>query len=196
MRALKLLIVVVSLVGLVLPLWSQPVSTVEEKALATARQTSNDLVSKLRAALLEEISKGGTTGAVKVCTEIAQEIPRQFNQQPGQFVRRVSLGYRNIKDRPDKFERAKLQQFAQLNREKNLAADYSEVFSEKGKRYLRYMKPLIAGAMCIQCHGPKDRVAEPIRKIIAEKYPQDRAFGYQEGDVRGAVSVKILLPNR
>lgn len=196
MRAFNVSIVIVSLAVLVMPLWSQSASNDEEKALAIARQTSNDLTSKLRAALMEEMGKGGAEGAVKVCSEIAQEIPRQFNQQPGQFVRRVSLGYRNVKDVPDKFERAKLKQFAQLNQEKKLAAEYSEVVSETGKRYLRYMKPLITGAMCIQCHGPKDRIAEPVRKIIAETYPHDRAFGYQEGDVRGAVSVKILLPNK
>jgi hypothetical protein len=29
-----------------------------------------------------------------------------------------------------------------------------------------------------------------------EKYPNDRATGYREGDLRGAVSVKIALPAR
>ena len=29
--------------------------------------------------------------------------------------------------------------------------------------------------------------------ILAEKYPDDRATGFLVGDVRGAISVKILL---
>ncbi len=30
--------------------------------------------------------------------------------------------------------------------------------------------------------------------IIQETYPNDRATGYLEGDVRGGVSVKLALP--
>jgi hypothetical protein len=30
--------------------------------------------------------------------------------------------------------------------------------------------------------------------VLRKKYPNDRATGYREGDLRGAVSVKIALP--
>jgi hypothetical protein len=33
-----------------------------------------------------------------------------------------------------------------------------------------------------------------VQRIIQETYPNDRATGRLEGDVRGAVSVKIALP--
>lgn len=164
-----------------------------EAALMEARKVSSELTEKVRGLLMEELGKGGYSGAVRVCAEVAQDIPRQFTQRTGHYVRRVSLGYRNPKDRPDKYERRKLQQFDQLNREQKLAPEYYEVVKEKGQPYLRYMKPLVASAMCIQCHGPKEEIAPAVRQLLAEKYPQDRAFGYHAGDVRGAISVKIKL---
>jgi hypothetical protein len=35
-----------------------------------------------------------------------------------------------------------------------------------------------------------------VTAVLKEKYPNDRATGYREGDLRGAVSVKIALPAR
>ena len=32
------------------------------------------------------------------------------------------------------------------------------------------------------------------RCVIQETYPNDQATGYHEGDVRGAISVKIAFP--
>ncbi|MBL8208165.1 MAG: DUF3365 domain-containing protein [Blastocatellia bacterium] len=170
---------------------SQRVDT--EAAVAEARKISAELTDQVRGLLVEELGKGGYDGAVKVCAEVAQDIPRQFTKRTGHYLRRVSLGYRNRNDIPDQYERKKLKFFESQNREKKLAADDYEVVKEKGQSYLRYMKPLVASAMCVKCHGPKAEIAEPVRKILQEKYPQDRAFGYQAGDVRGAISVKIKL---
>ncbi|MBS1810639.1 MAG: DUF3365 domain-containing protein [Acidobacteria bacterium] len=170
----------------------QPANT--EKALAEARKVSAELSDKVRGLLVDELGKGGYDGAVKICAEVAQDMTNQFTKRTGHYIRRVSLGYRNRKDIPDKYEQKKLKLFDQLNHEKKLEADYYEVVKEKGQSYLRYMKPVVASAMCVKCHGPKEEVAEPVRKILQEKYPQDRAFGYHAGDVRGAISVKIKLP--
>lgn len=196
MRSLKLFLVLSTILAVSVPLFSQGTNDADANALTKARTISNEIMGKLRTALLDEMGKGGAAGAVQVCATVAQEIPQAYNQSHGQFVRRVSQGYRNPKDKPDKYELTKLRAFDQFNHEKQLAAEYSEVVTEKGKRYLRYMKPLIASAMCLQCHGEKEKVAASVRQIIAEKYPQDKAFGYHEGDVRGAISVKILLPKK
>ena len=56
------------------------------------------------------------------------------------------------------------------------------------------MKPILTSAMCLKCHGQLDEINYPVIELLREKYPNDRALGYQVGDVRGAVSVKIALP--
>jgi len=50
--------------------------------------------------------------------------------------------------------------------------EYSAVVAEKGKQYLRLMKPLITEQACLQCH---------------------EAQGYKIGDVRGGISVKMSM---
>jgi hypothetical protein len=165
-----------------------------EKALLDARKISTELTNKVRELLLKELEKGGYEGAISVCANVAQDITRQFNEKSGHYARRVSLGYRNPNDFPDEYERQKLESFDRLNREKKLESEYYEVVSEKGREYLRYLKPVIAGKMCLNCHGQPDEIPIGVQRIIQETYPNDRATGYLEGDVRGAVSVKITLP--
>ncbi len=164
-----------------------------EAALQQARQMAGELAEKLRGLLSKELQEGGYAGAVKVCSEVGQEIPREFTARMGHYIRRVSLGYRNPKDVPDNYEQQKLEEFDRLNREKKLGADYSEVVKEEEREYLRYMKPLVAAPMCITCHGQKENIPPEVRAVLTEKYPDDRATGYHAGDVRGAISVKIAL---
>lgn len=191
-------IVVASGGGIPLPSGTQPGQESRiEAALRQARQMADELAETVRGLLFKELEKGGYAGAVRVCSEVAQDIPREFTARTGHYVRRVSLGYRNPHDIPDDYERRKLEEFDRLNREKKLANEYFEVVREGARDYLRYMRPLIAGPMCITCHGEKASIPPEVRAILAEKYPDDRATGYHTGDVRGAISVKIaLLPDK
>jgi len=92
-----------------------------EQALKQARQVSTELAGKVRGLLLQEIEKGGFGNAVRVCSEVAQDITSRFNEQKGHHTRRVSLRYRSPKNVPDPFEQRKLEEFDRLNRKKKLA---------------------------------------------------------------------------
>ncbi len=165
-----------------------------EQALMEARQISSELADKVRGLLLKEIEKGRLAGAVRVCSEMAQGITREFNTRSGHTVRRVSLRYRNPWNLPDEYERRKLEELDLLNKKKEMKNEYVEVIDEGGQKYLRYMRPLVALPLCINCHGPKENISAEVKTILSEKYPEDRASGFLVGDLRGAVSVKILLP--
>jgi len=165
-----------------------------EQAMMEARQISSELADKVRGLLLQEIEKGGLAGAVKVCSEMAQGITREFNARSGHTVRRVSLRYRNPSNIPDEYERRKLEKLDLLNKKKEMKNEYVEVIDEGGQKYLRYMRPLVALPLCINCHGPKENISADVKPILAEKYPEDRATGFLVGDLRGAISVKIALP--
>lgn len=164
-----------------------------DPALKEARKVSADLTDKVRGLLMKELEKGGYEGAVDVCANVAQNITREFNQQTGHQVRRVSLGYRNLNDQPDDYERRLLENFDRQNRQKKLEGEHYEIVSENGRQYLRYLKPVVAGKMCLNCHGQLDEVPPRVRAILQRHYPEDKATGYHEGDVRGAISVKIDL---
>jgi hypothetical protein len=62
---------------------------------------------------------------------------------------------------------------------------------------LRYLKPVVANAMCLTCHGEKAKIPPAVQAVLAREYPDDHATGFSVGDVRGAVSVRIpLVPPR
>jgi hypothetical protein len=65
--------------------------------------------------------------------------------------------------------------------------------TEGGRETLRYLKPLVAGTMCLTCHGQKAAIPPGVQAVLAREYPDDRATGYSAGDVRGAVSVRVPL---
>ena len=165
-----------------------------EQALNEARQVSAELAEKVRGLLLQEIEKGGFVSAVRVCSELAQQITLQFNARSGHTIRRVSLRYRNPQNIPDEYERQKLEAFDLLNRQKKLEKEYFEIVKTQQGEYLHYMRPLVAIPLCITCHGPKENIPTEVQTILAEKYPNDRATGFLVGDIRGAISVKIALP--
>jgi hypothetical protein len=165
-----------------------------QQAMVEARQISSELADKVRGLLLKEIEIGGLAGAVRVCSEMAQNITREFNARSGHTVRRVSLRYRNPWNIPDEYERRKLEELDLLNKKKEMKNEYVEVIDEGEQKVLRYMRPLVALPICINCHGLKENISADVKTILSEKYPDDRATGFLVGDLRGAISVKIALP--
>jgi hypothetical protein len=165
--------------------------TTVAEALADARRMSAELADTLRRQLAAELGQGGFQGAVEVCSKIGQDIPRQYSEQPGVSIRRVSLRYRNPQNRPDEYEQQQLEKFDQLKQTGRLQNDYHEVVPTPAGRELRYMKPLLAADMCLNCHGPSEKIPDGVNAILARLYPEDRATGYRSGDVRGAISVRI-----
>ena len=164
------------------------------QALEKARQMADQLADQVRGVLFEELKKGGYPGAVQACSELAQEITRQFNTQPGHLIRRVSLKYRSPRDIPDDYEKGKLEEFDRLQQERRLPPEIFEIQRVGHQPLLRYMKPLITLPMCLPCHGPREKIPEEVKGILERKYPHDRATEYRTGDVRGAISVLISLP--
>ncbi len=55
------------------------------------------------------------------------------------------------------------------------------------------MKPIYTEKACLECHGEKDKIKPAIRQFLERKYPEDQAFGYKEGNIRGGISIIISL---
>ena len=48
---------------------------------------------------------------------------------------------------------------------------------------LGYVEPIRIEALCLNCHG--ETLTEPVQARLAELYPEDRATGFADGDLRG-----------
>ena len=98
-----------------------------EEALKDARRLADELGDKIRGLLSQELQRGGPVSAVSVCSEVAQEITREFNRHTGHYARRVSMRCRNPRNLPDGYEQRVLSRMEVENLQKHLAKEYGEV---------------------------------------------------------------------
>lgn len=160
-----------------------------------AQIASKSLLGTLKTQLTEALSDGDTKKAVVVCSSIAQGIAKNVSKENNLDIKRVSLKNRNPLGSPDIFEKNSLIMFDKMKSEGTLTpeTDFSEVVKEQDKMVFRYMKPIVTAKSCLQCHGNPEEIKPEVKEVLKDKYPNDIAFGYKEGDIRGAVSVKINL---
>lgn len=162
-----------------------------------ARERASKAAAGLGRILVEllgqEMARGGYENAVRACSEVAQTVTEEFAHEQGLEIRRVSLRARNPKDRPDEWEAARLKAWEREYKPGTAPAEVFEIVEEDGRRFARYLKPILVQPMCLGCHGPKDRISEEVRQVLEERYPRDHATGYKAGDLRGAFSVTVRL---
>jgi len=163
-----------------------------------AKKVAEEIVQETRTVLIKTISEAGLKGAIERCSSVALDIAKKKEKEEWR-VRRVSFKYRNPEDVPDDYEKKVLQEFEELKRAGKLTGDYihAEVVNERGKKFLRFMKPvIIQGELCLKCHGSPGDIPEDVKEKLKELYPDDKATGYKLNELRGAVSIKIPLSNK
>ncbi len=165
-------------------------------ALTAARAAADGLGGEIRALLVSELRAGGADVAVAACARSAQAKTAAYRSRSGVDIRRVSLRHRNAVNAPDAYERGVLESFDRLPIEARPKAEHWQVVTEDGKETLRYLRPLVTNAMCLACHGRRETLPEAVKVALAKEYPDDRATGFEAGDVRGAISVRMPLPAR
>ncbi|MCK7482117.1 MAG: DUF3365 domain-containing protein [Candidatus Moduliflexus flocculans] len=158
-----------------------------------ARVAAQELSDAIRGLLMQELKAGGLEGAVAVCSTKAPARTAEYRRTSRNDIRRVSLRYRNPANEPDTSEGRILESFDRLPAEARPAAEHWDVVREDGGEALRYLKPVVANALCLTCHGEKAKIPPAVQAVLAREYPNDRATGFSVGDVRGAVSVRIRL---
>ncbi|ABK45915.1 conserved hypothetical protein [Magnetococcus marinus MC-1] len=166
-------------------------ATDEAALLAESRDAVKQFFGKLKGTLMQGMKAGGPNAAMTVCNTAATGIAKQASASYGGSVGRTSLKLRNTDNAPDAWELGVLESF-----ESRLAAgedpakmEHHEVVSMDGKQVFRYMKAIPTAAKpCLACHGEK---IDPTVEITLNRlYPEDKARGYTEGQIRGAFTLK------
>lgn len=147
-------------------------------SIATVAQ--NELLKNVAAS----IQKGGTDYAVEFCNVEAMPLTDSIANNLKVYIQRLSDKNRNpanaIQTQMDSIAWAKV---------KSEKTDFIEE-NKSGEVYY-YKSILIAMPTCIKCHGNKTDITESTQKMIAQKYPNDKAIGYQMGDLRGMWKIKL-----
>lgn len=163
---------------------------------AEARDAALTLQKTLAGKLLAAINAGGPESAIGVCETLASAAAGDISRAKGWRVTRVSLKVRNpVLGTPDPWEQRVLADFdARAARgEKPDTLELGEVVSEPQGKYFRYAKALPVIALCTGCHGVPEAISAGVKERLAQEYPHDRATGYREGQIRGAISIKRPL---
>ncbi|PIQ24376.1 glutamate synthase [bacterium (Candidatus Blackallbacteria) CG17_big_fil_post_rev_8_21_14_2_50_48_46] len=162
-----------------------------ESELKQVRSAAGALLTQLQSTLKAALQSQGPAAAVEVCHQVAPGIAAQIAETEGVEIRRVSLRSRNPQNQPDAYEQKVLEQWSQ--NPTAIPEEHFEVVQEGQKQVLRYLKPLKIQAVCLQCHGPAEKIKPEVQALLKKYYPQDQATGYHEGDLRGAVTVRHVL---
>jgi len=157
----------------------------DPKALTMeARQQVKAFGGNLKKTVKKGMQAGGPTEAIHLCNTKAPGIAAAHSQ--GEWaVGRTSLKLRNPDNQPTTWEASVLEDF-----DKRLAAGEDPKKMEASKLengQFHYMKAIPTGGLCLSCHGGE--LAEPVKARLAELYPNDKATGYQAGQIRGAFTL-------
>lgn len=158
-----------------------------------ARAAVGQFAAALKAELGAAMQSGGPLAAITVCHEKAPAIAAEVSHERGMTLSRVSARNRNPGNAPNTWQAEILAAFEQRKADGE-AFDTLEwqavAETADGKEY-RYMKAIPTAPLCLQCHG--QAIAAPVADKLAEFYPEDRATGFAEGDIRGAFVVTRKL---
>ena len=103
-------------------------------------------------------------------------------------IRRPTFQYRNPINKPDAVDEMALD-FFQQPESANAKYFAHKVLEDNGNRYI-YYKPRYVSKKCLLCHS-KD-MAEDVKAVIKENYPNDLSGDLRLGAFRAAIRVELL----
>lgn len=160
--------------------------------------TGNLIATSLKAALQKNLSSAikttGIVSAIEFCKQealvLTDEVANDFNYQIE--LKRTSLKCRNPQNAPDEFEELALKYYEKMILEDpDFSASYIQKIRGDQASYFYYYQALKTGSACLVCHGGPENIDPSIASLLVDKYPDDKAIGYIEGDFRGLIRVKV-----
>jgi len=151
--------------------------TVADRGSALLMPLKQDLKSALLAGL-----ERGPEHAVSVCRDQAPAIARSLSVD-GVVVGRSSHRLRNPDNAPPAWVAPIMNAWLEEG-----AAREPEVI-ELGEGRQGYIEPIVMQPLCATCHGKA--IPPDLAERIAAEYPDDRATGFEVGDLRGVYWVEF-----
>ncbi|MAB49123.1 MAG: cytochrome c family protein [Flavobacteriaceae bacterium] len=138
--------------------------------------------------LMGTIQKKGTLEALEFCNVRAYPLTDSMAVVHNASIKRVSDKPRNQKNKANNEELEYIETF------KNLLSEKKEInpIVKESDNDVHVYYPIITNTMCLQCHGKIETNIKPdILKSLTLLYPEDRAKGYSENQVRGMWNVSF-----
>lgn len=169
---------------LVAPVAAQPTPSALPVAVAELER-----IDALRSGLAGTFAMTGAPADQAAFARVCQPVGMAMQQAAaanGWQAGQVAVRFRNPANRADAEAERVLQQMA---RDASLQAVTLRT-SKEGKAGARYLRRITVESSCLLCHGARETRPE----FITRQYPDDRAYGFAVGDLRGAYSVFMPDP--
>jgi hypothetical protein len=138
--------------------------------------------------LREGLARGGPRSAFASCHTNATAVSWRVAHGEGIATGRTSDRLRNPTNAPRPWAAALVT--ANAGRR---ARDVDGFAVDLGDK-LGVLRPIVVQPMCLGCHGPTGQISSDVRQILADRYPQDRATGFTNGEIRGWYWVEMPKP--
>ena len=138
--------------------------------------------------LMGTIQKKGTLEALEFCNVRAYPLTDSMAVVHNASIKRVSDKPRNPKNKANSEELEYIKTF------KTLVADEKEIspIVKETEDDVNVYYPIVTNSMCLQCHGkPETNIKPDVLKTLTLLYPEDKAKGYSENEVRGIWNVSF-----
>lgn len=158
----------------------QPMANAKQSQQDIAMSAKYALFKQLSGRLVEAMSTGGPAAAIEVCRVAAPKIATRVGAEYGVKIGRTSFKLRNATNVPPAWAQP------------HVASQTGEPqFVDLPDGRLGALLPIFLKAQCLQCHGPTEQIADDVKAQLAQLYPDDRATGFAEGDLRGWFWVEV-----
>lgn len=154
-------------------------SAEQNAQLQRAEEARQDLASTLMGRVMGVIQEKGAPAAVEVCHGEAGVLTAEVGEEHGVRIGRFSEKLRNADNKPPPWVAAMA----------NEAGDRR--MGVGPQQELAVLSPIRIASPCLTCHGDQESLAPQVARAIADHYPEDRATGYAEGDLRGWFWVEV-----
>lgn len=139
--------------------------------------------------LTAQMKLGGTAQAMPFCNVEAMPLTQKLSDAYDVTIKRASDKWRNPTNKPNERELEIINKYKKLISNKQGFSPIVEVDSDNNKHFYA---PIVVKANCLVCHGKVGEfVTVKTDSIIKSFYPNDKAIGYNEGDLRGVWSISF-----
>jgi hypothetical protein len=147
------------------------------------------IVVSMQDAMLRELNdaleQGGPAFAIKSCHIDVVSIIQRIGRQEGVAAGRTSDRLRNPTNAPRAWAESLVKTTAggRAREVDGFAVDLGDKVG--------VLRPIAERPMCASCHGPAEKIDPVVRTTLIERYPADRATGFNEGEIRGWFWVEV-----
>lgn len=185
-KVLIILLILLAIAGVGYYGWQQ-YQQAQTKLWEEKAQLAEDTLKPIKMQFKETLMSGmqqGVVEAIDYCNLKAPEITAKVPK--GVEVGRTSHRVRNPENEPTDLLQAPLDYYLEMER---LGKETSGQITQLPSGDWLYVEPIYTQPVCLACHG--ENIAPEVQTAINEKYPNDQATGFKEGELRGMFWLKL-----